>query len=279
MNRADEHLLYEELAAGYALSALEPEEEELFVAHLSGCARCARDVEQHREVMASMALAADDAEPPPSLLDGIRAGVLASGRATSLPPRVEGGSDLAEAPDVEPAPGPAQDDLADARRRREERGRRAARWTGIAAAAALVVSLGVWNADLRADRDAVEERGGRLAAAVRDLSRPGTDRVPLTTSEGDVVAVAMVLDREMSLVVDGLSPNDEGTTYVLWAQAPSGDVRPVGAFDVEQQGVDVVGGLQVDEGLDGVSALLVSREDGDVAPPAPGGPVLASGQA
>jgi hypothetical protein len=152
-------------------------------------------------------------------------------------------------------------------------------WVGAAAAAALVLSLGVWNLSLRSDRDASQQYGDRLAAAVRDLARPDSTSVPLASDDGDVVAVAVVQDSEVSLVVDGLAPNESGTTYVLWAQDASGGVRPVGAFDVERAQVDVVGDLPVEGGVESVTAYLVSNEQGDEAPPTPGGPVLASGEA
>ena len=114
---------------------------------------------------------------------------------------------------------------------------------------------------------------------MRQLGEAGTDTVPLTSTNGQVVAVAMVQDREMSLVVDGLAPNAAGTTYVLWAQDADGEVRPVGDFDVARRDLDIVHGLPLEQGLETVTALLVSREKGDVAPPTPGGPVLATGEA
>ncbi|MCW2615123.1 MAG: putative transrane anti-sigma factor, partial [Frankiales bacterium] len=85
MTRPDPHALYEELAAGHALHALEPGDEELFLAHAHGCARCERAAEDHRATLTHLAYAVDAPEPPPSLLEGIRAGVLASARGASFP--------------------------------------------------------------------------------------------------------------------------------------------------------------------------------------------------
>ena len=267
MTRQDPHLRFEELAAGHALHALEPEDEQVFVTHLAGCSRCERDLEEHRATLAHLAHAPDAAEPPPSLLEGIRAGVLASGREASFPAQRS----------QEPAEVVS---LTDARRRRSAGAlRRAGAWTGVAAAAALVVSLGVWNAALQQDRDEQQQWGDRLAAAVRDMGQAGTQTVPLAREDGRVVAVALVHDRDMSLVVDGLTPNDASTTYVLWAKSRYGDVRPVGAFDVTTSGVDVLQGMQVEDGIADVTAFMVSQEKGDTAPPMPGAPVLATGEA
>jgi len=272
VTRPDEHLQYEELAAGHALSALEPEDEQRFLAHLAMCARCERDVDEHRSTMAAMAWTTDQVEPPPALLARIHEDVRASGRATAPPASVPA-----------PAPrgdtdAPVRDEVAVARRRRSGVGP-AGRWTAVAAGAALVVSLGVWNVTLRSDREASQARISALERAVENFGRPGTEAVPLTSEEGALVAVAMVHAREVSLVVDGLIPNREGTTYVLWAQDDEGGVRPVGAFDVSAWQLAVVENLPSVQPLDEVSALLVSREQGEVAPPAPGGPVLASGKA
>lgn len=276
MSACDPHERFEELAAGHALSALEPEDEQDFLAHLSGCAQCERDVLAHRGSLAHLAYAADDVEPPASLLEGIRAGVRASGRGASFPP--DASSVDASWLDASAEPEPVS---LDGRRRRRDaaRLRRAGTWLGVAAAAALVIGLGAWNASLRSDRDAQDAWGDRMTAAVGELQDDGTDTVPLAAAEsgGNVVAVALVRGSELSLVVDGLPVNDETTTYVLWGQSRYGDVRPVGAFDVTQAGVDVHTGMQMQAGVSDVTRFMVSREEGDAAPPLPQGPVLASG--
>lgn len=260
MTRPDAHARFEELAAGHALHALEPEDEQAFVVHLASCARCERSLAEHEATLAHLAYAPDAAEPPPALLDGIRAGVLASDRGASFP---------------ETAPTVSLDD---ARRRRDaSRMRRAATWTGIAAAAALVVSLGVWNTSLRQERDEQAAWSDRLASAVGQLRDPSTETVPLEGEGGDVVAVALVRGSDMSLVVDGLPVNETGTTYVLWGESRYGDRRAVGAFDVDEPGLDVLEGMQVQASISDVTRFMVTREKGDAAPPIPTLPVLAAG--
>lgn len=277
MTRPDSHELYEELAAGYALSALEPEDEQAFLQHLSGCARCERDMAVHAATLTHLAYAADAPEPPESLLASIRQGVADSGRGASFPaaaPRT-----FTDAPEpVAPARQPAPVASLDAARRRKLRfgPARSGAWVGIAAAAALVMGLGVWNTSLQADRDQQEAWGDRMAAAVRELRDTTTDTVPLTSPE-EVVAVALVRGSELSLVVDGLPVNDESTTYILWGQSRYGDVRPVGAFDVTRPGVDVREDMQVQAGVADVTRFMVTRERGSQAPPIPEQPLLASG--
>lgn len=275
MNRPDAHELYEELAAGYALSALEPEDEQAFLGHLGGCARCERELAEHAATLTHLAYAADAPEPPESLLASIRQGVAASGRGASFP--VAAVAAPAEPPQArrEMAPVASLDDI---RRRKDHvRAARPGMWAGIAAAAALVLGLGVWNTSLQQDRNQQDAWGDRITAAVRELRDTDTDTVPLQSPEGDVVAVALVRGSELSLVVDGLPVNDDDTTYVLWGQSRYGDVRPVGAFDVTRPGVDVREDMQVQAGVADVTRFMLTRERGSVAPPIPEQPVLASG--
>ena len=260
MTRSDQHERYEELAAGHALGALEPEDEQAFLTHLHGCARCERDLAVHLSTLTHLAYAPDAAEPPASLLDGIRAGVLASGRGSSL-------SEVAEVVS-----------LGAARSRRLGAGQlhRARLMIAVAAAATLVVGLGVWNVTLQSEQSQQEQWGQRMTAAVRELGVPGTDTVPLTVGN-EVVAVALVRGDELSLVVDGLKVNDtSSTTYVLWGQSRFGDVRPVAAFDVTKEGLDVHEGLRLQAGVADVTRFMLTHEQGRSAPPIPS-PVLATG--
>ncbi|CAN5126876.1 hypothetical protein BH24ACT10_BH24ACT10_13430 [soil metagenome] len=272
MTRLDEHVRFDELAVGYALRALEPEDEQLFRAHLAGCARCERALDEHAGALAQLAYAPDAAEPPPSLLEGIRAGVLASGRGASFP---------ADAGPTAPVPEPVQPEpvqLADVRRRRDaSRLRRSGTLAGIAAAAALVIGLGVWNVGLQQDRDEQADFIARIAAAVSQLRDEDTETVPLRGDSGEVVAVALVRGDEMSLVLDGLPVNDDATTYVIWGESSLGDKRAVGAFDVTKEGMDVRDGLRLQDSVTDVTRYLVTQEQGDSAPATPTLPVLAVG--
>jgi anti-sigma factor RsiW len=248
----DEHARFEELAAGHALSALEPGDEEVFLAHLPSCAACERAVAEHRETASHLAYAADPVALPDSLLDRIRAEVQATGRA--MPP-----------------PAPVSLDAARTRRRAPL----PPAWTAVAAAVALVLSLGVWNVSLRQGRSDLEQRADRLAAAVQTLEI-GT-RVPLADGSGRPVAVAVLHDDRVSLVVDGLAANDRSTsTYVLWQTGATG-TRAVAAFDVRGEAVDVVRDLPLVTTLKGWTALAVTREPGRTAPEVPGSMPVANG--
>ena len=140
--------------------------------------------------------------------------------------------------------------------------------------AAYMLSLGVWNASLRAGQSEAEQRADQLAAAVRLLEG---EEVPLSDESGRPVAYAVVSDdRTVSLVVDGLKPNDASdSTYVLWQTGDTG-TRAVGTFDVTGK-VDVVRDLPLVTSLKGWTAFAVTREPGRTAPAAPGSLPIANG--
>lgn len=255
------HERFEELAAGHALAALEPAEAEAFLAHVGACAACERAVAQHAETLAHLAYAADPVDLPASLLEGIREGVRVSGREMGL-----AGVDAAVEVPV---------DLAAERERRRFKPQR---FIGVAAAAALVLSLGIWNADLRREQSVSDQKATTLTAAVKLLETKSSRRVELTDETGQAVAFAVLHDaRKVSLVVSGLPRNDTSTsTYVLWQTGDAG-TRAVGTFDVRGDGVDVVQGMTLAGDLPAFSAFAVTHEPGRRAPRAPGALPVANG--
>ncbi len=262
--RPDAHEPFEELAVGHALSSLEPEDEQAFLTHLPGCAACQRALSQHGDTLAHLAYASEPASPPASLLAGIRAGVAASGRDASFP---------------DPVVFDVPVSLADRRRRPSARTmRRTASWTGVAAAVALVVTLGVANSALQRDNDAQLARGQRLASTVQLLEHAGSRSVRLSTPGDSVQAVAVVDRGVVSLVVDGLAPNNRrNSTYVLWEKSAFGDVRAVGTFDVLHSGVDVVRGMRLHPGPGALQSLIVTHEPSRTAPALTTQPAVVAG--
>lgn len=260
MSPAASHERYEELAAGHALAALEPGEEQEFLQHLHGCAPCERSLAEHLDTLSHLAYAADPVALPDSLLEGIRAGVADSGRRTGLL--------------TTDAPEPTK--LDDVRKRRAAR--TPPRWLAVAAAAAMVLSLGVWNVSLQRDQSVSDERAQRLAAAVQLLESPATRRVELSDGSGQAVAFAVLHGQSsVSLIVSGLKPNNvEDSTYVLWQTGDAG-TRAVGTFDVRKGEIAVVRDLALAADMPEYSAFAVTHESGRVAPTAPGALPVANG--
>ncbi|MDT7573641.1 MAG: hypothetical protein QOE05_3815 [Actinomycetota bacterium] len=249
------HESYEELAVGYALSALEPDDEQQFVDHLRGCAVCARALAEHTETLGHLAYAADAETPPPSLLEGIRAGVASSGRAGTFPAPLS---------------------LDAARDRRPRANRLMTATLGAAAAVVLIVSL-VFVRGLMTDRDNQQSINDRYVAAVKNLTEADARLIAL---KGDGGHGTLILNgQRVSLVMAGMPRNDtKDSIYVLWEQTTFGDVSAVGAFDVKADDVAVVN-LQLRQSPDTVRAFMVTQEKGRVAPSRTTQPVLVAGEA
>ncbi len=254
---------FEELAVGWALHALEPEDADAFGPHLDGCARCRTVVEETTEVMAAMAATAPSAEPPPALAERLRAEVArtpqetpstAAGRGTA-----PGGARLAAAPAGPPAVVPPA--VLPAQRRR---------WVQalVAAAVAAVVGLGGWNVVLAGDRDEARQVAASEAALLEELLRPGPATVvPVADDDGRTVATLVAREDRVQLVAQGLAANDpDAETYVLWGLG-DGAPQALGTFDVTEPGLQL-STLGVED-ADGFPGYGISIEPGRQAPEAP----------
>ena len=212
MTRPRPHVRYEELVAGHALAALEPEDEQDLLRHLPGLRRLrARPRLAPRDAVAPGVRRRAGRAAGRALGGHPRAVLPRAGRRPSPPPDLSAGA-VASA-----APAPV-DELRAARERRSRR-TRVAGWVSVAAAAGLVVALGIWNVDLQRARDAqvdasraAERRGPGardLAGAHRPAHRTGRSRR----------AVAVLQQDGVDLVVDGIDPNDAATHLRAVGQA------------------------------------------------------------
>jgi hypothetical protein len=255
-----EHTPFDELAVGWALHALEPEDESLFVAHLAGCERCAVTVAETRDVMSAMATDLPQSEPSEGLLQRIRAAVAET-------------EQLPESPPEPPAAAPAQP-----LRVVPERPSVAAppsRWRRIvpvglvAAATAAIVGLGVWNVVLASDRQQLESTVAEQNAVMNGLLVPGRATIAPLEENGKAVATVVARGDEVDLITHGLSVNDQkSSTYVLWNMSGNA-AQPLGTFDVSSPKMDmkIVGsGLT---GVDSFDTYGISLEPGRKAPSLP----------
>jgi len=272
---ADPHDRFDELVAGHALSALEPEDEQLLLAHLPSCAACERSLDVHRETLAHLAYAVDVPPPlPDAVWAGVRAEVLASGRPASF--------DAPPAPQ-QPAPSSARAHAAPVDLAAERRARRRQRGVAVTAAAAAVVLVGAlvgWNVVLQRERDEMAVASERLTEAVQAVESAPAQTVPLRGEDGSVAAVAVLYRDRMSLVVDGLDPNDPASsTYVLWGQSGDAQAAALTSFDVQGDGVSVVRDVALPaEGGPAPELLVITREPGRTPPAVTSQAAVATGR-
>ena len=194
------HSEFEELAAGYVLGALEPDDEHDFRQHLGGCATCEANVRELEAVVGELAYAAPPVDPPDTLWAGIRREI--------EPEAARRGATPGAAP----------------RRRASRR-----LLPGLAAAAAilLVVALSVWNLSLRDENAAVRDRLAALERATQLANDPSAKLVTMDEVPGPEGAQATVIassrqDRGV-LLVQSLPPLARDRVYELWG-VPQGDI-------------------------------------------------------
>lgn len=284
-SRGGNHEAFDELAVGWALHALEPEDEALFARHLPDCARCARTVSETADVMGALAGELPAAEPSEDLRRRLRAAVehTEQARRPALPP-----DQIAEPP--EPVAGPRTA----GRPSRPGQGARPLRpgparpgaplWRRrlpqalIGVGVALVVGLGAWNVVLATSRQQAEQQAAQQSQIVDALLTPGQATIaPVSNSGGHAVATVVARHGQIQIVSWGLPVNSEAsTTYVVWGMRNSSPVA-LGTFDVVRSGMDLRSVGSSRTGLDAYSGYAISLEQGRKAPAAPTD-VVANGQ-
>lgn len=284
----DGHEPFDELAVGWALHALEPEDEVVFAGHLPDCARCAHTVAETIEVMGALAQDLPQAEPGEGLRDRLRAAVEDTEQLPArtpdefLPPaqpvRSRAGATVAGAgaggatgfPGYDPAPPtfPAAG--------LRPPWRRVLPNALVAAAVAAILGLGTWNVLLSDARDAaVAARDDAVASAsaqrqaLNSLLEPGPATIAPLSGEGGQVATVVARDAQVQVVTHGLPMNDRRSqTYVVWGMSDAPPV-PLGTFDVVRSRTDVRTVGSTSTGLDHFGGFAISLEPGREAPSAP----------
>ncbi len=253
-----DHETLDELAVGWALHALEPEDEAVFAAHLPRCARCAATVAETTEVMGAMAMDLPSAGPSADLRSRLLAAVETTAQVpgpTVPVPRTK----VIRQPAPVPSPSAAE----------RSPWRRSLPASLVAAAVAAIVGLGLWNVFLTSSRERLEETVAAQEQVVAVLLEPGQATVAPLLDEGRTVATVVARRGELQVVTSGLSVNDaDDTTYVVWGIG-EGSPTALGTFDVRRSEIDVrtVGSPSTD--VDGFPKYGISLEPGQEAPSAP----------
>jgi hypothetical protein len=270
--RREDHELFDELAVGWALHALEPEEETLVAAHLPGCVRCRRTAAETAEVMGALATELPPAAPSDVLRDRLRAAVAETEQVPPAPvedPPVPEPEPVHLAPDrpglpdhVVPAPVAGSGSPTPWRRVLPN--------ALVAAAVAAILALGTWNVVLSSARDVAQEAVAEQAQMLDALLTPGrADVVPLSGDDGTPVATVVVRTGQVQVVPHGLPVNDVSEqTYVVWGLGGPAPVA-LGTFDVLRPQMDLRAVGSAATGLDDHPEYGISLETGRQAPSAP----------
>jgi anti-sigma-K factor RskA len=177
------HERWDELAAGYALAALEPAEEAELLGHLEACETCRAALRDHELVAAQLASLADEPNDAPPPWNAIRAGIIG-------------------------AESPRTDDVDELDERRARRSRRtlllgaAAAVGAVVAATVTVVSV---NNGTSARDEAVSACHADANCRVVELSRSSHER-----------AVVIVRNGTARMVPTDMPAPSAGHVYALW---------------------------------------------------------------
>jgi hypothetical protein len=250
------HGRFDELAAGYAVHALDPGEALLFARHARHCARCQRSLADYADVAAGLAELAPDAEPSPQLAERIMA--VATGDAAVGEHGTAGVASLDE-PRHQPSPR-----VLPLRRRT-----RLVQVAAAAAAAVVIIGGGIWGGL------AATSGGGAPRVPLADCVRAHQCTEVVLTAAATHRTAARVIVRDgvvyMEPAAMGANPGDE--IYVLWQLTGAHTPLAVGSFDVRPGAHEPVriGGLAAP--YRSTWAFAVSLEHGRTIPPKPSRPI------
>lgn len=262
-----------EQAVGWALHALEPDEELDVERHVPTCPECSAAVRETQAVMTQLASAVEQVDPPARL----RASILDAAAATpqvrpQLPPqpptpaprsgpagpagaRPAGPADPRSTRPTGPAgdprstrpAGPAGPAPGGSRPTSPQPGgRRSSRRLVMAAVAAVAIvaigGLGLRTVQLQQEAvllqqqlDTASSQVSSTTALVRDIARPGNTHALLARPDGTAVAAVVLAGSQRTVYTIGLAANSADQTYVLWGlKDASSAPEPLGVFDVDQ---------------------------------------------
>jgi anti-sigma-K factor RskA len=181
------------LSGAYALNALTPQEAEEFDRHLAICEACRIEVAEFQQAAARLG-AAEALVPPPDL----RARVLAAADRT---------------PQLPPPPAEAPRDVTSLESRRQAGARRWLTWVATAAAAVVLIGIGV--AGVRGVFS--DQPPGLSTAATQVFTASDVRTATVTTANGGKLRVGISPKLgEMAVDTSDLPALDSGHVYQLW---------------------------------------------------------------
>ena len=206
------HSELEELAAGYVLGALEPDDEHAFQRHLEGCPTCQATVRELEAVVGELAYSAPPADPPDTVWAGIRRQIKPEARRGAVP---------GPAPTAAPAPGGRGTVPQTGGQAPAGRGLRLLPGLTAAAAILLVVVLSLWNLNLRDENAVYRDRVAALERATQLANDPTANLVALNEAPGappgaQASVIASTREDRGVLLVENLPPLARGRVYELW---------------------------------------------------------------
>lgn len=228
-----------DLAPGFVLGALEPDEMAAVRLHLAACPEAHAEVLELGSVVPALFEAVEITEPSAGLrgriLEAARAGRDASSAATPTIAAAE--RDASLTPIAIPSIGTSRP--AQGPRRFDGQGLRPA-WIAVGLAAVLaVVALGSWNLQLRSEADALGAYRDGVLQVLDLAAAPGGQLAVLSDPDHRTTASGIAgvgSDGRVAVVMRDLMPTAGAQVYEVWLVGADGAPLPIGGFAVGSAG-------------------------------------------
>jgi hypothetical protein len=270
-----------ELAAGFALGALDPEEHQTVVDHIAACPSCRWIVSQSKQAAAMLPFSTPTATPPLHAKAALFSRIAQSSRAATA--EIPVSSPTIPASNAGPTPTP----LPDQRWRlplfgRPNSARPSRFYLPLLATVPLVLALALVGGFAMTSQDDVDDLQAQLLSVRGDLndtqdSLDTVDDFPAQTDtvvyelpgfegSGDGNAHGTVLanpgTNDAVLLVSGLDPKPEDCRYEVWLEGHDGYMIRAAEFGVDDEGRNAVK-LALDQPFNNFMTLHVKRKDGN----------------
>lgn len=273
------HEDYKELLIPHALDALERAEARSLEEHLEDCAECRTELDSWRATTATLAFAAQTAEPSAQL----RTRILDKARALGQPEANTQAKVKREA--VETVTNHTNSQSSNVIEMPARRAWSSPQIFGAIAASLLIAALAVSSIVLWQRNKAMEAETARLSRQIKEqeqelakakedksmLTAPGSNMAMLGGTEMAKDARARIAyDRQTGramLIADGLPPAPAGKAYQLWFIVEGKPPMPGGVFNTDANGHAEMRDQMPSEGRNaGVFAVTLERAGGVPAP-------------
>jgi hypothetical protein len=235
-----------ELASGFVLGALEPDEMADVRDHLDRCAEPHPELAELGGILPYLAVAPEPLEPAAA-----KAGVAAS---STLPDAGVISLDAA----------------------RRSRSRQAVTWMTRMAAAVAVVALAGYSFAIQGDLNKAKQDQSHAIAVLNVLSQPDTRMVPLIDTEGKGASgfAAFMPNGHILVSLNHLAATSGDQTYMVWLTGANNVPVKVGAFTV---GDDGKGWVEVNSVPTSASMWIWVCREPNASATKPAGPTILSG--
>jgi hypothetical protein len=270
-----------ELASGFVLGALEPDEMIAVSDHLDGCAKPHPEIGELGGVLPYIAASVEPIEPAAWLRESIIAAAkddLAIRRRVGKPSERRIAEPVAaSAGPVSTGPAPAQGaTVISIDRARTSRRRQILTWTTRVAAVVAIVALSGYSYILQGELAKAHAAQDHETAILNALTRPDTRTAQLSALDGSKAGGLAALRPTGHIIVNlhNLSATTGDEVYAIWLSADGGPAAKVGWFTVDGSGE---GYLEVDNVPTSASLWLFVCKEPNANVTQPTGPKVVSG--